>query len=79
MRWKSLFWQIGIFFGLPLILAIIHSIFGIQFGMAVMEGLASKKELLPSIIATVIIIGVIYGIYFLATYFESKNIIKNEE
>ena len=76
---KSLFWQIGIFFGLPLILAIIHSIFGIQFGMAVMEGLASKKELLPSIIATVIIIGVIYGIYFLATYFESKNIIKNEE
>ena len=76
---KSLFWQIGIFFGLPLILAIIHSIFGIQFGMAVMEGLASKKELLPSIIATVIIIGVIYGIYFLATYLGSKNIIKEEE
>ena len=44
-----------------------------------MSGLASKKDLLPSAIATVIIIGVIYGIYFLATYFGSKNIIKEED
>lgn len=41
-------------------------------------GLASVKELLPSIIATVIIIGVIYGLYFLATYLGSKNIIKED-
>lgn len=44
-----------------------------------MEGLAKSEDLLPSIIATIIIIGVIYGTYFLATYFESKNIIKEEE
>ena len=30
---SSLFTQIGIFFGMPLILAIIHSIFGIQFAI----------------------------------------------
>ena len=76
---KALFRQIGIFFGLPLILAIIHSIFGIQFSMTVMKGLASSEDLLPSIVATVVIIGVIYGAYFLATYFGSKNIIKEEE
>lgn len=76
---KALFRQIGIFFGLPLILAIIHSIFGIQFIMTMMEGLAKSSDLLPSVIATVIIIGVIYGAYFLATYFGSKNIIKEEE
>ena len=76
---KALFRQIGIFFGLPLILAIIHSIFGIQFAMTMMEGLASSEDLLPSIVATVVIIGVIYGAYFLATYFGSKNIIKEEE
>ena len=75
---KSLFRQIGIFFGMPLILAIIHSIFGIQFAIEVMSGLASKEDLLPSAIATVIIISIIYGAYFLATYFESKNIIKDE-
>ena len=39
----------------------------------------SKKDLLPSAIATVIIIGIIYGIYFLATYLGSKNIIKEDE
>lgn len=75
---KSLFRQIGIFFGLPLILAIIHSIFGIQFGIEMMSGLASKEDLLPSAFATVIIIGVIYGAYFFATYACSKNIIKEE-
>ena len=76
---KALFSQIAIFFGLPLILAIIHSIFGIQFAMTIMAGLAKSEDLLPSIIATVIIIGIIYGAYFLATYLDSKNIIKEEE
>ena len=75
---KSLFRQIGMFFGLPLILAIIHSIFGIQFLLTMMSGLANKEDLLPSIVATVIIIGVIYGAYFIATYIGSKNVIKEE-
>ncbi len=75
---KALFRQIGIFFGLPLILAIIHSIFGIQFAIELMSGLASSKDLLPSAIVTVIIIGVIYGAYFIATYCGSKNIIKED-
>ncbi len=74
---KSLFRQIGIFFILPLILAIIHSIFGIQFIMTMMEGLAKSSDLLPSVISTVVIIGAIYGAYFLATYLGSKNIIKD--
>ena len=72
----SLFLQIGIFFAFPIIIAMIHSIFGIQFALSTMSGIADAADLLPSIIATVLIIGFIYGIYFLATYFESKNIIK---
>ena len=75
---QALFRQIEIFFVLPLILAIIHSVFGIQFAMSIFETLASKEQLLPSVIATVIVIGVIYGCYFLATYIGSKNIIKEE-
>ena len=75
----ALFKQIGIFFLMPLILAIIHSIFGIQFVMTMMSVLADAKELLPSVIATAVIIGVIYGAYFMATYLGSKNIIKEEE
>lgn len=76
---KSLFRQIGIFFGMPLILAIIHSIFGVQFAINVMSGLASKKDLLPSIIATIVVMGVIYGAYFMATYFGCKHVIREEE
>ena len=76
---QALFRQIGIFFILPLILAIIHSIFGIQFALSMMSGLASTEQLLPSVVATVLIIGVIYGMYFLATYWGSKNIIKEEK
>ncbi|MCI8384094.1 MAG: ABC transporter permease [Clostridia bacterium] len=75
---QSLFRQIGIFFALPLILAMIHSIFGIQFVLSMMVGLANEEDLLPSIIVTVAVIGAIYGAYFLATYCGSKNIIKEE-
>ena len=75
---RALFRQIGIFFGLPLVLAIIHSVFGIQFVLSMMAGLASTEDLLPSIVVTVAVIGVIYGAYFLATYLGSKNIIRED-
>lgn len=73
---RALFRQIGIFFMLPLALAIVHSIFGIQFALNILSGIASSNELLPSIIVTIIAMGAIYGTYFVATYFGSKNIIK---
>ncbi len=76
---QALFRQIFIFFMLPLVLAIIHSIFGIKFVLSMLATLASPNELLPSVIVTAVIIGVIYGLYFLATYIGSKNIIKEEE
>lgn len=75
---RALFRQIGIFFAMPLILAIVHSVFGIQFVLSMMAGLASTEDLLPSVVVTVIVIGVIYGAYFLATYLGSKNIIKED-
>lgn len=74
---KALFMQIFIFFMLPLVFAIIHSIFGIKFILSILAVLATPEELLPSILATALIIGAIYGLYFLATYIGSKNIIKD--
>ena len=72
---KALFRQIAIFFMLPLILALIHSVFGIMFAMKILE-VFGNEQLLPSIIMTAIFIVVIYGGYFLITYYCSKNIIK---
>lgn len=73
---KTLFIQIAIFFFFPLLIAIIHSIFGIKFCTFILETFGTK-ELLPSIIMTAIFLVIIYGGYFLVTYFCSKNIIKN--
>ena len=75
---KSLFKQIGIFFILPLLLAVVHSIFGIKFALTILAVQAKPEELIPSIIATVVFLVVIYGAYFIATYVGSKNIIKDE-
>ncbi len=72
---KALFRQIAIFFILPLILALIHSIFGIMFAVKVLE-VFGNEQLLPSIITTAIFIVIIYGGYFLITYSCSKSIIK---
>ncbi len=72
---KALFRQIAISFALPLILAFIHSIFGIMFAVKILE-VFGTDELLPSIIATAIILVFIYGGYFFITYYCSKNIIK---
>ena len=72
---RSLFRQIAIFFIFPLLVAIIHSIFGITFCSYIIETFGNE-QLLNSIIMTAIFIVVIYGGYFLITYLSSKNIIK---
>lgn len=76
---QALFRQIFIFFMLPLAVAIVHSIFGIKFILSMLAVLASPNDLLPSVLVAAIVIGIIYGLYFLATYLGSKNIIKEEE
>ena len=75
---KALFKQIGIFFIMLLMLAIVHSIFGIKFANIILEGISQTEGLLPSIIMTAIFILIIYGGYFIATYFQSKSIIKKD-
>lgn len=72
---RALFAQIGIFFLFPLLIAIIHSVFGIKFCTILLESFGTKG-LLPSIIMTAIFLIIIYGGYFLITYFCSKNIIR---
>ena len=74
---KALFMQIGIFFILPLLLAVIHSIFGLKFSDYILSTIG-HMNILPSIIITAITIILIYGGYFLITYFSSKKIIKEK-
>lgn len=71
---KALFRQIAIFFMFPLILAIIHSIFGIMFSNYILSNFGNEK-LLDSILMTALFIISIYGGYFIITYQCSKHII----
>lgn len=73
---KALFGQIGIFFAFPLLLACIHSVFGIKFG-TYLTSIFGSDGLLPAIIVTAVVIGLIYGGYFILTYLCSKSIIKS--
>jgi len=72
---KALFMQIAIFFLFPIFIAIIHSIFGLQFANTMLVTFGNQK-LLASIIMTACFLIFIYGGYFLITYLCSKNIIK---
>lgn len=74
---KALFRQIGIFFMFPLLVAIIHSIFGIKFCNFLLSAFGAAN-LVSSIIGIAIFIVAIYGGYFLVTYICSKNIIKEK-
>jgi len=73
---QALFKQIGIFFIVPLLLAILHSVFGIQFALKLISVQVAVREMLPSVIATAVFLVLVYGGYFFATYIGSKNIIK---
>ena len=72
---KALFRQIAIFFLAPLLIAIIHSIFGIIFCNYILETFGNESLLL-AIVLTALLLVVIYGGYLLITYYCSKRIIK---
>lgn len=74
---RALFKQIVIFFSVPLILAIIHSIFGLEFCRYILMTFGDE-EMTRSITMTAVFLIIIYGGYFLITYYCSKNIIKDK-
>lgn len=76
MQNKALLCQMGIFFGMPMLLAIIHSVFGIQFAQNMLSVMFRKEDMIIPILVTAIVLIVIYGVYFLATYLGSKRIIE---
>lgn len=71
----SIFRQQGIFFILPMLLAVFHSIFGIQFINKTLV-IFGEYHILGSIVFTALLIGLIYGGYFIITYLYSRQIIK---
>ena len=75
---RALFIQIAIFFVFPLLVGILHSIFGIKFASSIIE-IFGSGGLLASIPITASMLILIYGGYFLLTYLSSKRIISEKQ
>lgn len=71
---SALLKQIAIYFLLPLVLACIHSIVGIKVANDVITDMA-HINVLGNIVITALLITLVYGSYFLATYFSSRQIL----
>ncbi|MDU5776006.1 MAG: ABC transporter permease [Clostridium perfringens] len=69
---KAIFTQVGVYFMLPLSLAIVHSIVGLKISSTIV-GVFGNVSIMPNIIITAIIFVIIYGGYFLATYLGAKK------
>lgn len=74
---RSLLVQAGTFFLLPLLLAGVHAIFGMRFMMAFIA-LVGVRNVFGSVAVTVLVILLVYGGYFVATYTGSKRIIEGQ-
>ncbi len=75
---QALWRQISLFFMFPLVIAIIHSIAGISFANQILISLGTDS-MLPSIFMTTTFFLIIYGGYFVITYWSSKNVIQEDE
>ena len=71
---RSIFSQCAVYFGIPLLIAIFHSIFGIQSCTKIMS-FYGKTGLGFSIVVTACIFVIIYGGYALITYFTSRKML----
>ncbi|MGY5267047.1 FtsX-like permease family protein [Paraclostridium bifermentans] len=75
---KTIFIQTLIYFGLPISLALIHSIIGIKVIYTFIESLYNP-DIKYTLISTAIIFVVVYFAYFYTIYIGYKNIVKNSK
>ncbi len=73
---KSIFTQVSIYFGLPLVIALVHSVVAIKVINEFVSKI-NKVDIVSSSLITVLIMVIVYGGYFYATYSGYKSIVKN--
>lgn len=78
MLHKSLFIQSLIFFGMPITVAVVHSIYGIKFSKALIYSMGLECSNASIIFGVLLMLG-IYLLYFIITYFTSRKIIDEKK
>lgn len=72
---QSVFLQLSIYFFMPLLLAIVHSVVGIQVVNSIVVVFGESDLFLSSLVTGGMIL-LIYGAYFLFTYFGYRHILE---
>ena len=73
---KSIFTQVSIYFGLPLVLALVHSVVAIKVVNGFLT-MFNRPDIGVSSLVTALIMVIVYGGYFYATYTGYKSTVKN--
>ncbi|HHD2753633.1 TPA: FtsX-like permease family protein [Clostridium perfringens] len=73
---KSIFAQVSIYFGLPLVVALVHSVVAIKVVNGFLA-MFNKPDIGASSLVTALIMVIVYGGYFYATYTGYKSTVKN--
>ena len=72
---KSILIQTGIYFLVPLSLALVHSIVGLKISSDVVS-LLGNASMIKEIIIAVIVLLIVYGGYFVLTYTSIKRMVR---
>ncbi len=72
---KSIFTQVSIYFGLPLVVALVHSVVAIKVVNGFLT-MFNKPDIGASSLVTALIMVIVYGGYFYATYTGYKSTVK---
>ena len=72
---RSLLVQIAIYFMVPLSLALVHSIVGLKVSSDIVS-VFGNGSMMTQIIISIVLLVVVYGGYFLATYLGAKKMVK---
>ncbi len=73
---KSIFTQVSIYFGLPLVVALVHSVVAIKVVNGFLT-MFNRLDIGVSSLVTALIMVIVYGGYFYATYTGYKSTVKN--
>lgn len=73
---KSIFTQVSIYFGLPLVVALVHSVVAIKVVNGFLT-MFNRPDIGGSSLVTALIMVIVYGAYFYATYTGYKSTVKN--
>lgn len=73
---KSIFTQVSIYFGLPLVVALVHSLVAIKVVNGFLT-MFNRPDIGVSSLVTALIMVIVYGGYFYATYTGYKSTVKN--